>query len=227
MKKLIWLPFLLLFFNGCLNFIQDVNLYPDGSGKMRIQYWMPLPDNENAKVIENVGIFNPDAIKNEFSSEYTTIENIEVYTDSTDSTTHAIINLTFTHIDSLNKTKAFADANFSLKDGAAGQKVFSQFIAPIATGFGIDGSSFNVTYKYSFSGEIITHNAQTVEGRTLVWNYSLSGIGSGKTISVTFRPYKLKETPYWIYILSGMVLLIVALFYKYQLIFPKLSLLLR
>ncbi|MFO7446519.1 MAG: hypothetical protein R6W90_09135 [Ignavibacteriaceae bacterium] len=212
MKKLLIPSLLFLLLNGCLNFIQDVNLYPDGSGKMRIQYWMSLPDNENAKVIENVGIFNTDSIRSEFSSDYTTIKNIEVYTDSTDSTTHAIVELTFVHIDSLNKTKAFSDANFSLKDGASGQKIFSQFIAPIATGFGIDGNAFKVTYKYTFSGEIITHNAQTMEDRTLVWNYTLSEIGSGKTISVTFRPYKLKETPYWIYVLSGLVLLIVVFF---------------
>ena len=212
MKKIFCLPLLFLFLNGCLNYIQDVQLYPDGSGKMKIHYWMSLPDNESAKIIENIGIFNPDSIRNEFSSEFTTIDNIEVYSDSTDSTTHAIIDLSFTNIDSLNKTKAFADADFSLKDGAAGQKIFSQFIAPIATGFGIDRSAFKVTYKYTFSGEVITHNATDIQDRTLVWNYSLADIGSGKTISVTFRPYKLKETPYWIYILSGLVLLIVIIF---------------
>ncbi len=179
---------------------------------MRIQYWMPAPDSSIAKVIENIGIFNADSIRKEFSSPYTTIENVEAYTDTTDKTIHAVINLTFTHIDSLNNTKAFADARFSLKDGASGQKVFTQFIAPIATGFGIDGSNFRVMYKYTFSGEIIQHNAQRVEERTLIWEYALPEIGNGKTISVTFRPYKLKETPYWIYILSGVVLLIVIIF---------------
>jgi len=40
----------------------------------------------------------------------------------------------------------------------------------------------------------------------------LDEIGKGKTISVTFKPFKLKETPYWIYILAGLVLLIVIFF---------------
>ncbi|MEO8399196.1 MAG: hypothetical protein ABI550_05190 [Ignavibacteriaceae bacterium] len=212
MKKIILSIIMLLFLPGCLDYIQEVKLYPDGSGKMKINYWMLSPDKESISIIDKIGIFNPDSIRKEFTSPFSSIDNIEVYADTTDSTTHAVIDLSFTHIDSLNKAKAFSEADFSLKDGASGQKIFSQFIPPIATGFGIDGSAFQVTYKYTFSGEIVTHNAQTVEKRTLIWNYTLAEIGSGKTISVTFKPYRLKETPYWIYILSGIVLLIVIVF---------------
>ncbi len=179
---------------------------------MKINYWMRSPDSESISIIDKIGIFNPDSIRNEFTSPFSSIDNIEVFADTTDSTTHALIELSFTHIDSLNKAKAFSEAEFSLKDGAAGQKVFSQFIPPIATGFGIDGSAFHVSYRYIFSGEIITHNAPKVEGRTLIWDYTLTEIGGGKTISVTFIPFKLKETPYWIYALSGLVLLIVIFF---------------
>ncbi len=82
----------------------------------------------------------------------------------------------------------------------------------MATGFGFDGSNFNVTYKYTFAGDIITNNATSNDGRILIWNYSLSDIGSGKTISVTFKPFKLKETPYWIYVIMGLVILIVVIF---------------
>ncbi len=213
MKKilLLLLPFLLSL-TGCLNYIQDTQLYADGSGSMRIIFWTKLPDVESAKVLDKIGIFNPDSIRSEFSSQYTTIKNISVYTDTTDSTTHAVINLTFTHIDSLNKTSAFSASNFSLKDGAEGQKIFSQFIPPIVTGFGINGNAYHVTYKYTFGGDIITDNSTSKDGRTLIWDYSLAQIGSGKTISVTFRPFKLKETPPWIYALSGLVLLIVIIF---------------
>lgn len=179
---------------------------------MSIDYWIKLPDTTSLSFLDKIGIFNEDSIKNEFSSDYTSIENVEVYSDTTDSTTHALIDFSFNHIDSLNNIKVFSESNFSLRDGAAGQKILSQFIPPIATGFGMDGSSFNVTYRYKFSGEIITHNATDVDGRTLIWHYSLDQIERGKTISVTFRPYKLKETPYWIYIVSGLVLFIVIFF---------------
>jgi hypothetical protein len=203
---------ILVFISGCLNYTQEVHLYPDGSGTMKINYWMKLPEKEDTTTINKIGIFNPEMIQREFESEYSAINNIEVYIDSTDSTTHALIELSFTHVDSLNKTKAFADAKFSLRDGAAGQKVFTQFIPPIATGFGIDGSAYIVSYQYRIYGDIITHNAHLKEDQTLTWKYSLAEIGSGKTISITFKPYKLKETPYWIYILSGFVLLIVIIF---------------
>ncbi len=81
--------------SGCLNYIQDVNLYADGSGKMKITYWMKLPDSENVKVLDKIGLFNPDSIRSEFTSRYNTIDNIKVYSDSTDSTTHAVIDLSF------------------------------------------------------------------------------------------------------------------------------------
>ena len=203
---------LLLSFSGCLNYTQEVHLYPDGSGKMKINYWMNLPEAGDSTTLNKIGIFNRELIEKEFSSAYTILNNVEVYIDSVDSTTHAFIDLNFAHIDSLNKVKVFEDFQFSLIDGASGQKVFSQFIPPIATGFGIDGSEYTITYVYKFSGNIITHNSHIEDGQTLTWKYTLAEIGSGKTVSVTFRPYKLKETPYWIYVLSGIVLLIVIIF---------------
>jgi LPXTG-motif cell wall-anchored protein len=212
-------PFLLLvlfimvtIFNGCLNYYQEVTLYPDGSGKMRIDYWMKFINEESEKVVDNLGIFNPDSIRSGFQSAYSKVENVNVYRDTTDFSTHAVIDISFNHIDSLNKTKVFAEYNFSFQEKTQGQIVFSQFIPPIATGFGIDASTFNVTYQYTFSGEVLSHNAHQVSGKTLTWRYSLSEIGGGKTISVTFQPYKLKETPTWIYILSGAVLLLVLFF---------------
>ncbi|HKI77785.1 MAG TPA: hypothetical protein VKA26_04525 [Ignavibacteriaceae bacterium] len=179
---------------------------------MKITYWMKLPDSENIKTLDKIGLFNVNSIRDEFTSKFITIEDINVYTDSTDSTTHAIIDIIFQNIDSLNNTKAFANSNFSLQDGISGQKVFTQSIQPIATGFGFDGNNFRITYKYTFAGDVIKNNATDKEGRTLIWKYSLNEIGNGKTISVIFKPFRLKETPYWIYYLMGLVLLIVFIF---------------
>lgn len=202
----------LLGLSGCLNYEQEVSFYPDGSGTMRINYWMKLPDTLKLEILNQVGLFNKDSIHTQFSSSYSSVENVTVYTDTTDSTIHSSIQISFTHIDSLNSTRPFSEANFSLKDGAAGQKIFSQFIPPVATGFGFDGSDFFVKYIYEFPGEIITHNAHIAGKRKLEWNYTLSELGRGKTISVTYRPFKLKETPLWIYILSGAVLIVVIIF---------------
>lgn len=203
---------LLTIFNGCLNYYQEVTLYPDGSGKMKIDYWMIFANEESKKVVDNLGIFNPDSIRSGFQSAYTTVESINVYNDTLDNSTHAVIGLSFTHIDSLNRTKVFSEYNFSFVEKTNGQVIFSQFIPPIATGFGIDASSFSVSYKYNIPGDILSHNAHNVSGKALFWKYDLSEIGGGKTISVTFQPYKLKETPVWIYFLSGAVLLLVLIF---------------
>lgn len=202
----------LIILSGCLNYHQEVTLYPDGSGKMRIDYWMKFVNEESEKVVDNLGIFNPDSIMSGFQSIHSQVEKINVYRDTTDSSTHAVIDISFNYIDSLNKVKVFSEYNFSFLEKTGGQVVFSQFIPPIATGFGIDASTFSVSYKYIIPGEIISHNATEVSGKSLTWRYSLSEIGGGKTISVTFQPYKLKETPIWIYFLSGAVLLLVLFF---------------
>lgn len=214
MKKLILISFFLslLLLNGCLNFVQNVTIYPDGSGKMQVNYWMKYTDTTNVSTILKLEIFNADSIKKEFASKFVNLTNVQTFADTTDSTVHAIIDLTFNLIDSLNTVPAFAQSNFKLEDGAAGQKIFSQFVSPVTTGFGINGNDFRVTYNYDIRGEIITHNATSKSGNILTWSYTLSEIGRGKTISVTFKPYKLKETPYWIYVLAGLVLLIVAFY---------------
>lgn len=187
-------------------------IYPDGSGTLKINYWMDFQASESIPVIESIGIFNPDSIRKEFTSDFTSVTFIEAKTDTTDSTLHAIIHLDFTHVDSLSKLKVFSQYDFSLKDGASGQKIYTQFIPPITTGFGIDGNKYSITYNIDFRGDIVTHNATNQYGKILSWSYTLPEVGRGKTISVTFKPFKLKETPYWIYILTGIVLLIVIIF---------------
>jgi len=211
-KLLIVLSFISILITSCLNYVQDTTIYPDGSGKMQINYWMKFTDTTNVATILKLEIFNPDSVRKEFSSPFVDIVNITTYSDSTDSTVHANIELNFNNVDSLNTVNAFAQSRFSLEDGAASQKIFTQFIPPVTTGFGIDGSAYRVTYNYEIRGDIITHNATNKSGNNLTWSYSLSEIGKGKTISVTFKPFKLKETPYWIYILAGLVLLIVIFF---------------
>jgi hypothetical protein len=47
----------MLFITGCINYTQETRIFPDGSGVMKIHYWMNLPDSESVKVIDNIGIF--------------------------------------------------------------------------------------------------------------------------------------------------------------------------
>ena len=212
MKKIYSIILFSLILPGCLNYYQETTIKTDGSGEMFVHYWMKVVTIQDSLLVNQFNIFNPDSIRKEFSSEFNRVENVEVYNDGNDSTIHAKVELTFQSIDSLNNTKAFREANFSLRDGAAGQKIFSQFIAPTATGFGFDASLFTITYIYYLPGEIITHNAMEKSSNKLTWRYKLSEIGMGKTLTATYRPFKLKETPVWIYVLALIVLSVVIVF---------------
>lgn len=210
--KLTFTFFLFLLIQGCLNYTQVTSLRTDGSGSMFVHYWSEINNPEDTLFINRIGIFNADSIRKEFSSEYLVLDEIEVYKDYRDSTIHAKVELTFAHFDSLNLSRAFRASKFSILDGPEETKIFSQFIMPFATGFGINREDFRVRYVYYLPGEIIEHNAMEKTRNKLTWEYNLEEIGSGKTISAVYRPFLLKETPKWIYILSLLVLLIVISF---------------
>ncbi len=204
--------FISLFLNGCLDYEQITNLKIDGSGDMYIHYWMKANNITDSTIIEKVGIFNPDSIKNEYSSQHLNITNIEVYRDDNDSTIHAKVMFTFNRIDSLNYTKKFKDMNFVFKSIDKNVMLFSQYVPPFATGFGIKGQEFKIIYTYYIPGEIFTHNANERSNNKLTWAFTLEEIGTGKTISATFRPFKLKETPVVIYY-AALFVIVVVVFY--------------
>ncbi len=215
MKKFLYIFSLAYFISGCINYEQRAYVYKDGSGKMEIRYWMKATDSASLATLSNLSIFIPDSVKNEFN--YSFLKNFEVisFIDSSDTTISTKMKFDFTSIDSLNLIRTFSQYQFSLTDGAGDQKIFSQFIPPLTSGFGIDSQNYKIKYVYTFHGDIISHNATSVNKKNLIWEYNYSEIGRGKTISVTFKPYKIKETPVWIYILAGLVFIIV-IFYLFR-----------
>lgn len=212
MKKLKYLIASLILLQGCLNYTQITTIKKDGSGSMFIHYYMHWDSERDSSVIESLGFFNKDSVSKEFSSNYSKIKDVEVYKDNSDSTLHAKILFEFSSLDSLNNAKAFKGAELKMIDGEDDTKIFSQFIQPIATGFGFEAKDIKISYIYYLPGEILSHNATSVAKNELRWDYSLTEIGTGKYITATFRPFKLKETPLWIYIAAGFVLLIVIVY---------------
>lgn len=202
----------LLFINGCLNYTQITTIKKDGSGNMFIHYWMKWTSQKDSSIVEQLGIFSKDSVYKEFSSEYSSVKKVEVYKDLNDSTIHAQVSLDFNSLDSLNRTPAFRKSELSIKDGTKNTKIFSQFIPPFATGFGYGGKNFSITYIYYLPGETLSHNATEIERNKLTWKFSLDDIGTGKYITATYRPFKLKETPTWIYICALFVLIVVVVF---------------
>jgi hypothetical protein len=197
---------------ACLDYTQITTIKTDGSGNMFIHYFMKWNNQKDSTIVEKLGIFNKDSVYKEFLSSYSSIKNVEVYEDLADSTIHAKVEFVFNSLDSLNNTRAFKNSALSIKEGPKNTKIFSQFIPPIATGFGIETKSFSLTYVYYLPGEILSHNATEISKNKLTWKYSLNEIGTGKHITATYRQFKLKETPLWIYISALFVLVIVVIY---------------
>lgn len=213
MKVKFFLVIVLIFItNACLDYTQITTIKTDGSGNMFIHYYMKWKNQKDSTIIEQLGIFNKDSVYKEFSSEFSNVTNVEVYKNLADSTLHAKVELRFNSLDSLNRTPAFRKSQLTVKDGEKNIKIFSQFIPPIATGFGFDNTNFSLTFIYYLPGEILSHNAVEQYRNRLTWKYSLSEIGMGKFITATYRPFKLKETPVWIYIIALFVFSVVIVY---------------
>ncbi len=204
--------FFFIFLNGCLNYTQITTIKKDGSGNMFIHYWMKWSTAKDSSLAEQLGIFSKDSVYKEFSSAYSSIKKAEVYKDLNDSTIHTQITLDFNSLDSLNRTPAFRKSELSIKDGPKNTKIFSQFVPPIATGFGYQSKNFSITYVYYLPGETLSHNATEIEMNKLTWKYTPDDIGTGKYITATYRPFKLKETPVWIYFCALGVFIVVVVF---------------
>ena len=203
---------LIILINGCLNYQQVTVIKKDGTGNMFIHYWMKWNTKTDSSIVRQLGIFSKDSVQKEFSSKYNSITNVEVYDVKSDSTIHAKVEFTFNSLDSLNATPAFRKSGLSIKDGSKNTKIFSQFIPPIATGFGYQSKNFSLTFIYYLPGEILSHNATETDRNKLTWKYTLDEIGTGKYITATYRPFKLKETPTWIYACALVVMVIVVIF---------------
>ncbi len=211
-KSLILIFSLVLVLSGCLNYTQITTIKTDDSGKSYIHYWMKFYTKNDSSLISQLGIFDKDTLVNQFSASFTKINGVKVFKDFTDSTIHAQIKFEFSKFDSLNLLKPFKNNELSIKEGTDDTKIFSQFIPPFATGFGFNIKSIRIKYTYYLPGEIISHNASSKSNNKLIWDFSLDEIGKGKTITATYIPFKLKETPPIIYALALGVLLIVILF---------------
>lgn len=214
MKKriIIFVLSLSAFTTGCLNYTQITTIKTDNSGKMYIHYWMGMDPELDSLFITKIGIFNEDSLKKIFDKNFTSLNYTTVYNDFNDSSLHAQIEFEFTNFDSLNQLQFFRHSELSVKEGPNETKIFSQFIQPITTSFGFTNKPLEINYTYYLPGEIIDHNADAQSRNKLIWNFNIDNIGRGKTISANFIPFRLKETPSWIYYLAGFVIIVVLIF---------------
>ncbi len=204
--------FLMFLVSSCLNYNQVSTIKTDDSGKMYIHYWMDMDPDLDSLLINKIGLFDEETLTNNFTATFTKLNYVSIFHDYNDSTLHAQIEFEYTKFDSLNLLSFFKHSELSIKEGPENTKIFSQFIQPITTTFGLSGNNYSITYEYYLPGNIINHNANSLFRNKLEWSFSLDDIGTGQTISATYIPFKLKETPTWIYFLATLVILVVLVF---------------
>lgn len=214
MKKLL-IIFLIALLSGCVNYRQVTTLQTDNSGKMFIHYWFHSGDMDESSITNRAGIFNKDSIRSRFSSEFTEIESVEAYTDHTDSTIHRKVKFGFENIELLNQLHGFRGINFSITEDNEGYKVFTQALPFTFYRAGTMLDSLQVEYVYYLPGNIISHNADSQSSNKLVWKIKTSDTNEVTKLTAVYEPYALKETPVWVYVLTGLMLAIV-LFYLFR-----------
>lgn len=212
LKKILQLLLLLLLATGCVSFEQVTSLKTDKSGKMYIHYWVRWQGAQDTILYNKTPLFTEDSLRQELNRGYIEVNNIDVYKHYIDSTLHSHVEFRFTNIDSLNNGQAFKDFNFQVKPGPGGIETFSQYIPPYSMGFGFSGDSVTISYVYYLPGKIINHNASEMEANKLTWRFTPADISKGVVINATYIPFKLKETPVWIYIFGMVVILVVFVF---------------
>ncbi|NLT49743.1 MAG: hypothetical protein GXX85_02350 [Ignavibacteria bacterium] len=201
-----------LFLSGCLNYDQNTIVKADGSGEMYLHCWIKVTEQYDSASLTKFALFNKDSLGNIFTSRFTEVEKIYVYKMNQDSVFHSKVHLSFTHFDSLGLVRGFKNFNFSFSRGPGNTIIFSHVINPFPSVFGIGRGDEEISYTYSLPGEIVKHNATGQKKNNLYWKFKSSDVERFQTLTATYRPFKLEETPKWIYYIALSVLLIVTIF---------------
>ena len=77
MKKLQYystISLFLFFITSCLNYEQITTIKTDSSGEMFIHYYTNLNNWHDTLILSNLGLFNGDSLRKQFTSDYAVIE---------------------------------------------------------------------------------------------------------------------------------------------------------
>ena len=201
-----------LFLGGCINYEQVTTIHGDNSGNMYIHYWAKVKLPIDSTIFTRVSAFNKNEIGKVFNSENVQLKNVEVYLDEGDSSLHGKIEFDFKNFNELNKLKPFEGSRLAITDVPGGNKKFTQFVKPFTLPFIFDSEKYWAEYTYYLPGNILYSNAQETSLNKLYWKFRLNDLQNGKILTATFRPFRLSETPRWIYYLAGFVILVVMFF---------------
>ncbi len=211
-KNYLWFLFIAVVLNGCINYEQVTTVRADNSGEMYIHYWTKIKLPIDSTIFGRIGAFNRGEIKKIFNFPDVKLKETEIYIDEEDSTLHAKIQFDFRNINNLRKLEPFKGSRISVVNGHNGNKKFTQFVTPFTFPFEFNSGNYFAEYTYYLPGKILNSNADDISLNRLHWKFKLKDLQNGKILTATFRPFRLPETPAWIYYLAGFVLLIVIYF---------------
>ncbi len=198
--------------SGCLNYEQVTNLKIDGSGDTYIHFWTGIKKSDDSLVVVASGLFDESSLKEKFNVSFIEITEIETYRNMIDSTIHSKVKFSFSDIDSLNLLNLFSGVSFVFEEDENEDIIFKHIINPSSTDYGFPEVDCVFFYTYYIPGKIIEHNANRKSNNKLEWKFSSSELNKSNTLMARFTPYKLKETPLWIYYLSLFIFIVVVLY---------------
>jgi hypothetical protein len=205
-----------LLFTSCLNYEQITTLKTDGSGEMYIHFWTSLKSKQDSAIILASGLFDENSFRKKFNSKIIDLIELETYHNPNDSTIHSKVKYSFNDVNSLSSLEIFEGVEFTFYKNEDDDIEFSQIFRPIASSYGFSNKTSNFSYTYYLPGKILEHNANIKSNNKLIWEFTYNDSSAiPEKLFARFTPYKLKETPSWVYY-SSLFIILVVLYYLFK-----------
>ncbi|RPI14510.1 MAG: hypothetical protein EHM58_16225 [Ignavibacteriae bacterium] len=171
-------------FQGCVNYEQETTFSADGSGIMKIHYWSQM---NNFSMGTNLGKFDFDEqqVINNYSGPYTSVSNLKIEDNLTDSTKHVSFVLNFTDIKKISDAKGLRDVSVSWEEGSDGMKFKYIQLKDTSAANSMVSNDYTVTYTFDMPGDVISTNAYKKIGSTLLWMYKVSDLKNDLEMTAT------------------------------------------
>lgn len=182
----LFILFLSVLINGCINYEQKTALNSDGSGTMKIHYWAKT-SNIMGDELSGFG-FTEDKAREKFSSPTTQVGDVKIEEKKEDSTKHVYLDLKFKDINKLTDAKGFSKIKASWQKGKEGMEFVYTLLKDTANaGFGM--SDYKLVYEFEFPNEVISSNGK-VEGKKVTWNKTLADLNSDVEMKAVIKSEK-------------------------------------
>lgn len=157
-------------FQSCVNYDQKTAISKDGSGTMKIHYWTQINNVSWDMKLGNFD-FDEQKIADNYTSSSTSVSNLTVQDELSDSTKHVNFDLNFNDIRKLSQAKGFKDIMADWSSNSTGWEFKYIQMKDTAAANKLNAHDYKITYTFEMPGEIISTNASFKEGNILTWQF--------------------------------------------------------